>query len=84
MRSRFGGLLSNGGSAGVWALVGFIAFNISAKMSFNHKDERIKKLWDKGVRDLTRLARKIGYTGEATRSGIERVQDAIKRLNLKE
>lgn len=53
------------------------------KMAFNHKDERIKKLWERGIRDKAIIARKIGYTGEATRVGVERVNDAIKRLNLR-
>lgn len=49
----------------------------------NHKDERIRKLWERGIRDPKILARKIGYSGNATTAGIERVNEAIARLNLK-
>jgi hypothetical protein len=52
-------------------------------MSFNHKDERVRKLWNRGIKDKSLLARKLGYTGEQTRVGIERVNDAITRLKLK-
>lgn len=51
-------------------------------MSFNKKDERIRKLWERGVRDLATLARKIGYAGNATTAGIERVKEALKRMQL--
>lgn len=48
----------------------------------NTKDERIKKLWERGVRDPKVLARKLGFTGEATQKGIERVHEGLKRLKL--
>lgn len=51
-------------------------------MSFNHKDERIRKLWDKGIRDYPALAKKIGYGGGATDKGIERVKEGLKRMEL--
>lgn len=47
----------------------------------NKKDEKIKKLLNKGL-PLPVIARKLGYTGNATSKGIERIQDAIKRLKL--
>lgn len=48
----------------------------------NKKDLRIQKLWERGVRDLKILAHKIGYTGSATDVGIERVREALERLNI--
>lgn len=52
-------------------------------MTINKKDERVRKLWARGIHDKSLIARKLGFTGEATRTGIERVNDAIKRLNLR-
>lgn len=51
-------------------------------MAQNKKDERVKKLWDRGVRDMSTLARKLGYTGGAIQAGIERVKEAIVRMKL--
>lgn len=51
-------------------------------MAQNKKDERVRKLWQRGIRDMSTLARKLGYTGGSIQAGIERVQEAIKRLNL--
>ena len=48
----------------------------------NHKNERIKKLWERGVRDPAIIARKIGYTGNAITAGIERVKQALKALGF--
>lgn len=50
----------------------------------NHKDERIKKLYERGITDPRTIARKIGYTGGATDAGIQRVKEAFKRLGIKE
>jgi len=48
----------------------------------NKKDERVRKLWERGVTDPRVIARKLGYEGNAMTAGIERVNDAIKRLQL--
>ncbi len=48
----------------------------------NKKDERIRKLWERGVTDLPSIARKLGYAAALT-AGIERVKQALKRLKLK-
>jgi len=48
----------------------------------NSKDERVKKLWERGVRDLSVIARKLGYDGAARAAGIERVREALQRLGL--
>lgn len=53
-------------------------------MAFNHKDERIKKLWDRGIRDPKVIARKIGYTGNAIVVGIERVHQALRNLGYEQ
>jgi len=48
----------------------------------NPKDARIKALWDRGVRDPKIIARKLGFSGNATTKGIERVMEGLKRLKL--
>ena len=48
----------------------------------NKKDERIKKLYLRGVTDLKVLARKLGYNGANLVSGIERVKEGLKRSRL--
>ena len=50
----------------------------------NKKDQRVEKLWRRGVTDLTVLARKLGYSGNATTAGIERVKEALTRLGIKQ
>lgn len=45
----------------------------------NKKDQRIKKLWDRGMTDLPTIARKIGYGGAAITPGIERVKEGLRR-----
>lgn len=52
-------------------------------MAFNAKDERIRKLWERGMRDPKLIARKLGFSGEATSKGIARVHEGIERLKLK-
>lgn len=51
-------------------------------MAFNAKNERIKKLWDRGVRDPRIIAKKIGYSGAALTAGIERVNEALILLGI--
>lgn len=46
----------------------------------NKKDIRVKKMLDRGIRDLKIIARKLGYEGNALASGIERVKEAITRI----
>ena len=48
----------------------------------NKKDEKIKKLWERGITDLKILARKLGYGGASTTAGIERVKEGLKRLGI--
>lgn len=48
----------------------------------NKKNERIRKLWERGVRDLSVIARKIGYNGGAITAGIERVKEGLKSLGI--
>lgn len=52
-------------------------------MAYNHKNEKVRKLWERGVRDPRIIAKKIGYTGNAITAGITRVNEALKALNLK-
>lgn len=51
-------------------------------MAFNQKNERIKKLWERGVRDPKIIAKKIGYGGSALTAGIERVHEGLQKLGL--
>ena len=52
------------------------------KSNMNAKNERIKKLWERGVRDPRIIAKKIGYTGNAITAGIERVNEGLKKEGL--
>lgn len=49
---------------------------------FNKKDERIRKLIERGVHDPKVIAHKLGYTGNALTAGIERVNEGMKRLGI--
>lgn len=47
---------------------------------FNQKDQRILKLWERGMKSKSLIARKIGY-GEANMAeGVKRVEEGLKRL----
>lgn len=48
----------------------------------NHKDERIKKLWQSGLKDPFSIAKKLGYDDNNIEAGIERVREALVRLGL--
>jgi hypothetical protein len=48
----------------------------------NAKNERIKKMWDKGIKDFRMIAKKLGYTGNALTAGIERVREGLKVLGM--
>lgn len=50
-------------------------------MYFNQKDQRIKKLYEKGMRSPADIAKKIGYGG-ALEEGIRRVTEGLERLGL--
>lgn len=49
----------------------------------NKKNEKIRKLWERGVRDPKIIAKKLGFTGNAMTSGIERVKEGLQALNIK-
>ena len=53
------------------------------KMPKNKKDERIRKLWERGITDPRAIAKKLGYSGGAVTAGIERVHEGLKRLGIK-
>ena len=46
-------------------------------------EEKIKRLWDRGIRDPRIIAKKLGHSGNALTAGIERVVESLKALNLK-
>jgi len=49
----------------------------------NQKDLRVKNIVeDRGVRNVSRIARKIGYGNPPTERGIQRVLEALKRLKM--
>jgi hypothetical protein len=48
----------------------------------NHKDERIRKLHNRGVTDPQIIAQKIGYSGKSLEAGIQRVIEAFERLGI--
>lgn len=48
----------------------------------NRKNERIRKLWDRGVTDLATIARKLGYSGAAITAGIERVKEGLTACGI--
>lgn len=49
----------------------------------NKKNEKVRKLWERGITDPKIIAQKLGYTGNAMTAGIERVEEAIKTLGIK-
>jgi len=51
-------------------------------MYLNQKDQRIRKLWEKGVKDPFDIARKIGY-GANIEEGIQRVKEGLERSGIK-
>lgn len=46
------------------------------------KEEKIKRLWDRDIKDPSILAKKLGYTGNALTSGIKEVREIIIKLKL--
>jgi len=49
----------------------------------NEKNLRIKNIVEKrGVRNVSRIARKIGYGDPPTQEGVQRVLDALKNLKM--
>lgn len=51
-------------------------------MSLNQKDIRIKKLYEKGVKQKADIARKLGYAGKELDNGVRRVEEAFARLGI--
>lgn len=50
--------------------------------TINKKNEKIRKQWNKGHRDIALIAKKIGYTGNAITAGVERVKEGLQALGL--
>lgn len=48
----------------------------------NKKEEKIRRLWEKGIRDYTILAKRLGYSGNSLTVGVEKVREIISRLKL--
>ncbi len=49
----------------------------------NHKDEKIRRLFEKGL-EIKTIARKLGYEGSATDAGIAKVKESLVRMGLYE
>lgn len=49
----------------------------------NQKDQKIKKLWDGGMRSKAEIARKIGYCNRNIMEGINRVEKGLARLGYR-
>ena len=43
---------------------------------------RIQAMWERGVRDRKVIAKKLGYKGGSMTAGLQRVDEAITRLQL--
>lgn len=48
----------------------------------NQKDLRIKKLYERGVRNPADIARKIGYNSGTLQQGVERVREGLERCGI--
>lgn len=48
----------------------------------NKKEIKIKQLWERGVRDPSVIAKKLGYTGSAITAAIEKILLFIKDNKL--
>jgi DNA-binding CsgD family transcriptional regulator len=48
----------------------------------NAKNERIKKMWERGIRDPRIIAKKLGYSGNSVTAGIERVHEGLVALGI--
>lgn len=48
----------------------------------NHKDERIRKLWNLGIKNPAKIAKKIGYGIPNILEGIKRVEEGLERMEL--
>lgn len=51
-------------------------------MSINQKDMRIKKLYERGMKQKADIARKLGYAGKELENGVRRVEEAFERLGI--
>ena len=49
----------------------------------NQKDQRIKKLYERGIKSSGEIARRIGYGG-AMEAGVKRVEEGLIRLGIKQ
>ena len=48
----------------------------------NAKNERIERLWKKGIRDPRVIARKLGFSGSSMDKGIERVKEGLRSAGI--
>lgn len=46
----------------------------------SRKDRKILQCWKRGIEDPKIIAKKIGYSGDALTSGIERVKEGLDNL----
>lgn len=48
----------------------------------NKKEQKIRKLWDRGITDPRVIAQKLGYSGNALTAGTEKVNEALKNMGI--
>lgn len=46
------------------------------------KEEKIKRLWERGIKDLTLIAKKLGYTGNALTPAVAEIRGIIIKFKL--
>ncbi len=46
------------------------------------KEEKVKRLWERDIKDPAIIARKLGYTGNALTSAIAEIKELIIKLKL--
>jgi len=46
------------------------------------KEEKIKRLWDRGIKDITIIVKKLGYTGSALTPAVSEIREIISKLKL--
>ena len=54
----------------------------STKQMSNKKNEKVRRLWERGITDPRIIAQKLGYTGNSMTAGIEWVNQALKTLGI--
>jgi len=54
----------------------------STTSNMSKKNEKIKRLFDRGITDPRLIAQKLGYKGNAMVAGIDKVNEALRELGI--